>query len=71
MGSPGGGADMWVCHVEGCSFSPGTRAADFPNLGPPTSGLLVSLACDFSYCLGFPDRSVQASLIACSLEEKL
>ena len=41
-----------------------------PNLGLPASGLLVSLACDFSHCLGFRD-SFQASLIACSLEEKL
>ena len=41
-----------------------------PNLGPPASGLLVSLAFDFSHCLGFCE-SVQASLIACSLEEKL
>lgn len=62
---------MWVCHVEGCSFSPVHELLTSPNLGPPTSGLLVSLACDFSHCLGFPHRSVQASLIARSLEEKL
>ena len=32
-GSPEWGADIWVCHVEGCSFYPGTWTADFTKSG--------------------------------------
>ena len=54
---------MWVCHVEGCSFSPGHEPLTSPNLGPPISGLLVSLACGFPHCLGFSNGSVRGSFL--------
>ena len=40
------------------TLSLATSTAEFTKPGTPTSELLVSLGCDFSHCLGFPDISV-------------